>query len=340
MDWFEHFTGFREDDYASTRAKLSVEGDRLRSLVNGQSYGIGRLDLPSLEDLRLQARFGIRVPGSRIVRIVEGNVGPLHQRSEYAGALFQVASQFNMLEMIGPSITPEHGVTGYAHDRTQGPACAIAAGAATIYRNYFVPAAGQAGQTQDRQLNGFADLGAALARALGRPAGDIVRMRNGYAMFDRSTVDAVSAHIRSLGLEARDELRRKLRIGIHWDVEVTAADGLPRLVVSQAFCSALPVSYNDDRTTAGADWEPFAGLLLEAAYETTLWAAVVNAQRGKSHVVLLTLLGGGVFGNLEPWILAAMKRAIDAVGDQGLEIVIVSYKSPSPALWGLVRSKN
>ena len=51
----------------------------------------------------------------------------MHQASEYSGALFQVASQFNALEMTGFEVTPEHGVTRYMHDRTQGPACAIAA---------------------------------------------------------------------------------------------------------------------------------------------------------------------------------------------------------------------
>ena len=50
---------------------------------------------------------------------------------EYEGALFQVASQFNALEMISPTVTPEEGATRYEHDRTQGPACAMAAGAAT-----------------------------------------------------------------------------------------------------------------------------------------------------------------------------------------------------------------
>ena len=34
-------------------------------------------------------------------------------------------------------MTPEDGVTGYAWDKTQGPCCAIACGASTIYRNYF-----------------------------------------------------------------------------------------------------------------------------------------------------------------------------------------------------------
>jgi hypothetical protein len=43
VDWFETLTGFRETDYDGTRAKLKVEGNQLRSLVNGRSYGIGEL---------------------------------------------------------------------------------------------------------------------------------------------------------------------------------------------------------------------------------------------------------------------------------------------------------
>jgi hypothetical protein len=70
----------------------------------------------------------------------------MHRMPENDGALFQVASQFNLLEMTAPSITSEQGVARYQLDRTQGPACAIAAGAATIYRNYFA-------QTPERQLD-------------------------------------------------------------------------------------------------------------------------------------------------------------------------------------------
>ena len=51
-------------------------------------------------------------------------------------------------------------------------------------------------------------------------------------------------------------------------------------------------------------WEAFASLILEAAYEATMWAAVLNAQRGASNVVLLTQLGGGAFGNHDDWIHA------------------------------------
>eukprot|EP00466_Bigelowiella_natans_P014729 jgi/Bigna1/127085/aug1.3_g1793 len=57
-----------------------------------------------------------------------------------SGLKRKVASQFDCLEFVNPSVTPEDGVASYAHDVTQGPACAIAAGPATAYRNHFVKA--------------------------------------------------------------------------------------------------------------------------------------------------------------------------------------------------------
>jgi hypothetical protein len=78
-----------------------------------------------------------------------------------------------MLEIISPSITPERGVTGHALDRTQGPGCAIAAGAGTIWRNYLVPLDGQRGQTASRQLNGIVALGNALSAALALEPGSM-----------------------------------------------------------------------------------------------------------------------------------------------------------------------
>ena len=131
MDWFETLTGFRETDYDGTRAKLKVEGSRLRSLVNGKDYGIGDLELVSLQSLRERVKSAGGLPGRLKVSVVTGDVRQMHRSPENAGALFQVASQFNLLEMVSPTVTPEQGVTRYQHDRTQGPACAIAAGAAT-----------------------------------------------------------------------------------------------------------------------------------------------------------------------------------------------------------------
>jgi hypothetical protein len=48
MDWFERLTGFTEVGYDETRSRLEVGGRKLRSRINGRSYGIGELELPSL----------------------------------------------------------------------------------------------------------------------------------------------------------------------------------------------------------------------------------------------------------------------------------------------------
>ena len=312
-----------------TRAKLRIEGSRLRSLVNGKSYDIGNLELVSLQTLRQRVSSARAIPGRLKVSLVTGNVRDLHRSSENAGALFQVASQFNLLEMTGPGVTPEQGVTRYQYDHTQGPACAIAAGAATIYRNYFAPIGGQEGQTRDRQLDGLADLGKALSQSLNLSVRALWDMCNGYALCSAPGLDAIATHLATLQPGQLDVLRGQLRIGIHSDVAVTDAERGPLPLVSQAFCSALPVAYT---LVPSARWQPFASLVLEAAYEASMLAAILNRKRGATNIVFLTLLGGGAFGNEAAWIRAAIRRALKMVAGCELDVRIVSYGDPPPAI--------
>lgn len=319
-DWFEKLTGFPERNYESTQSQLVVEGDQLVSTADGKRYGIGNLTLEPLSELRQR----VMIPdGQRTtVQCIAADVGELHAQPEYSRALFQVASQFNLLEMIGPDVTPEDGVTRYVYDHTQGPTCAIAAGAATIYRNYLVPLDGNMGQTRDRQLDGLAEVGAALAAELGRPVAELWSMRNGYALGTRAGLSAIDNLISNSDERARDVLRSKLAIGLHRDVEVTRPNACPAQRVSQAFCSALPVAYSE---LAPLKWEAFARLVLEAAYEATVLAAVEQAAAGESNILLLTRLGGGAFGNHDAWIDDAIVRSLRLVERAGLEVRLVSY---------------
>lgn len=334
MDWFTRITGFRESTYAETRAQLEVCGNTLRSRANGRSYGIGEFELASLDDVRARVASGTGAQGRPRMQSITGDVHKMHQVPEYAGALFQVASQFNSLEMVGPSVTPDDGVTRYEHDRTQGPACAIAAGAATIFRNYFAPVGDQIGQTAQRQLDGLADVGAELSARLGLPIADLWEWRNGYALCTRRGLDLITDHLRAIGPKQADALAGQLRIGIHRDVEVTDAPVAPRPVVSQAFCSALPVAYG---SAPQQHWTAFAQLVLNAAYEATMLEAIINARRGASNIVLLTSLGGGAFGNAPEWIHAAIKRAVKKVKGFDLDVRLVSYRQPSVEMLELVK---
>lgn len=320
MTWFEDLTGFAETDYKSTRAQLCVEDDRLRSLANGRSWRIGRLETPSLAELRERAAPALATSRGRLrVRNLAADAHQLHTRPELAGALVQVASQFNLLEMMHFEFTPEDGVTDYEYDPTQGPACARAAGAGTIYRNYFAPVGNQLGQTSERQIDTLADLRSTLK------GGDRIKMRNGYALADTATLQTIKTALRAASPAELDALRARLRIGLHWDVEVTARGTPKDQTVSQAYCSALPISYNRD--SKPWLWEPFARLVLEAAYEATLLAGVINAARpGGNRSVYLTRLGGGAFGNEYEWIMDAMQRALDLVRGQALDVYLVSYQ--------------
>jgi hypothetical protein len=333
MNWFERLAGFVEKDYDETRGKLEVDGSRLRSRVNEKEYGIGKLELVSLQALRDRVRSEpLRQDRLRVTNVT-GDVRRLHRAPEYAGAVFQVASQFNLLEMIGPDVKPEDGVTRYETDRTQGPACAIAAGAATIYRNYFAPVGGRSGQTRIRQLDALAAVGAELGGILGLSVDALWTMQNGYALCTPEGLDAITGWLAAATPEEIDRVRGKLCIGVHSDVEVTDVEEGQGPVVSQAFCSALPVAYSDVRSV---QWRAFASLVLEAAYEATMWAAVENARRGGSTIVLLTSLGGGAFGNEEAWILGAMRRALGIAANFDLDVRLVSYMEPPRELVQLV----
>jgi len=317
--WFDTLTGFAEASPEQVRENILVDGVELTSRVNGRRLICGELETPSLTELRGRTRSGGRRAGTTTVREVVADVRHLHADEGNAHSVFQAASQFNLLEMVSPSVTPECGVGIYENDRTQGPACAIAAGAGTIFRNYFANVGGRAGQSATNQIDCLADVG----RALGNNDGRLWQMRNGYALPSESGLIEISERLRASTDSYRDTLRGLLRIGLQWNTQVTINDC--RHVVSQAYCSALPVAYA--RHSARL-WADFASLVLEASYEATFCAAIVNAQRTGNNRLFLTLLGGGAFGNETDWIVRGIKRSVELYRDCGLDVAIVSYGSP------------
>jgi hypothetical protein len=318
MMWFEALTGFPEESPQQVRENISVGGNALTSHVNGKVLVCGELETPSLAELRECVHATRHKVGTLSVREVVANVQHLHTDESNAGALFQVASQFNLLEMISPSVTPERGVGIYENDLTQGPACAVAAGAGTIYRNYFAIVNGQVGQSAKNQIDCLADLGSALGNSEGR----LWEMRNGYALASDSGLVEISNRLRASSENELDGLRQLLRIGIQWNTQVTLNES--RHMVSQAYCSALPIAYSRH---ASSLWAEFARLILEASYEATICAAILNSTRNGSNRLFLTLLGGGAFGNDTDWIVGGIQRALNLYRRADLDIAIVSYGS-------------
>ena len=73
-------------------------------------------------------------------------------------------------------------------------------------------------------------------------------------------------------------------------------------------------------------WEPLATLALDAAYEATLLAVVLDADAGDgSGIVWLTFLGGGVFRNPKPWIASAIGRALRRCEQVDLDVRMAHF---------------
>ena len=327
MTWFEDLTGCSEHSVEGVREDLVLDGPRLRSRRNGRSWLYGELETPTLGQLRERAQNSVQDSCPISVREVIANVQHLHRNAANQNALFQVASQFNLLEMMAPDVTPEWGVGIYERDPTQGPACAIAAGAGTIFRNYFVEVNGSIGQSEDNQIDCLAGIGTLLGNTEQR----LWRMVNGYVLPSAAGLKEIKDKLNALDESGRDRLRQSLRIGLQWNTQVTLDNASH--TVSQAYCSALPISYTDHSLEL---WADFATLVLEACYEATICAAIVNAARSGNNTLYLTLVGGGAFGNELDWIMNAIRRALRLYSDSGLDVSVVSHSRSNPRVQQLV----
>jgi len=325
--WFKNLVGFEEISPDYVREHISVEGTKLVSKVNGKSYQCGSLEIPTLSELIEQAPPKEAFKDKIRVREVVGNVQKLHCDPSNKYALFQAASQFNLLEMTGPYITPEQGVDIYENDQTQGPACAIACGAGTIYRNYYVPVNGRQGQSANKQIDCLNLIG----KKLKNDELQLWEMSNGYALLNQAGLLNINAQLSKLSYSEREALKGNLKIGIQWNTEVTLNDS--KHTVSQAYCAALPLAYSKVEANS---CEMFTGIILEATYEATLYAALINLDKMNCNKVYLTLVGGGAFGNEPDWILESMFDAINKFKNSPLDVRIVSYRNSNPKVQELI----
>ena len=220
--WFSDLFGFEEapGSFDKNRSHFCMDpsGTLLECETAPESsrrQHVGGFELPSLAELRTRlASSAPSAAGGLRFSHVPGDVGQMILDEANAGAVFQVASQFNCLEMAGPHLTPADGVTIYINDRTQGPACALACPAATIYRNYFHGGSGQ--HPPERQIDTLCDVGA----LLGNEDNEYWTMRNGYCLPTHST--SLSELAAALGQDAvlAAEAEGALRVGVHHDTQV------------------------------------------------------------------------------------------------------------------------
>lgn len=317
-EWVPELAGFPELDADDVRSRLILDEGQLVSTVNHREIAVGQFTLPSLSDCRKY--YSVPETGKNL-RVAEcvADVRNLHTDKKNENAVFQVASQFNCLEMITPHATPESGVSIYQNDLIQGPGCCIWAGGGTIYRNDFMDLDGGIGQTANRQLN-----------CLDKPEDlffnspePLWRVGNGYCF------SAKNGRIENRIAEFTDvELQQapgNLMAGCQENTEIVAGHSKHR--VAQIFCSALPLAYS---AIPPQHWNRFPRLILDATYELAFRIAAENPTRTGCPKLYLALVGGGVFGNKQEWILSAIKRSLRMFSSVGLDVQIVRCKQSNP----------
>ena len=104
-------------------------------------------------------------------------------------------------------------------------------------------------------------------------------INSGYTFSSEEKLHKLSEYIKSLSATQRDELRDSIKVGVHENVGVTFSSrkGLKDdtflmrtdVRVTQVYCSALSCNYSG---VSCEHWEVFATLVLEALYESMLWA--------------------------------------------------------------------
>jgi hypothetical protein len=267
--------------------------------VAGRTWAAGRFEPVSLSVLRARAAERARSGSARLrLWVLDGanpntDIGSLQGHAD-GDTLFQVASQFNCLESGGPWVRP---VEGYFNDPTQGPRASISAFAGTLLRHYCAPAedGGRFVQVSDgRQIELLADV----------CSPDLAMVRNGYLLPEdvsdpEEFLKVLEARFDAIRVGVHDELDAVL--GYDWDGAVPKP---PR--ISQVFTSTVAAGYYGDVGGAVVD---LCRQLLRAAYLGTLMAA---AGLGRGRVVL-TLIGGGAFGNPPRLIWESIKWALAEV---------------------------
>ena len=77
-------------------------------------------------------------------------------------------------------------------------------------------------------------------------------------------------------------------------------------------------------------------MVLDATYEATFYASLLNFYKTGNKQLFLTLVGGGAFRNNMFWIIDAIRKAAAKFKDTPLDVKIVSFGSSKLIVQNLI----
>eukprot|EP00913_Durusdinium_trenchii_P019130 g17977.t1 len=311
QDWIKWFIGISERELISERREAVFDGSSFVNLSTGQKWQAGKFERKTIQEredtgkMKVEGEMVERVP---LLRVIDGcDIGDLQAKlkTEHR-AMVQIASNFNCLENPSRGCLPDYGslVEKYCVDSTQGPAASFGVPAASLLRAHYAffdssKPASSWGQTKDQQVD--------LLRRVQHYFGTCV---NGKA--------TLTGAEEQLPDEKIDEVFEQIEVGIHSDAEVIFGRG-PSWDRAVNILDEKPLV--DQVLSASVNWNspclsraevvdetkllPLTRAALRAAYRGAYLAAIA---RGR-HLLLLTLIGGGVFSNPHDMILEELALA-------------------------------
>jgi hypothetical protein len=337
-DFFKYIVGYDErqlipinkwGDFLFEQAPencIELNGDGkivgIKNLQNSRIFAMGEFKEYSIAQLRTASNGKVK-SGNGSLHIIEAqnpsgtpylskvDVGAMQADPVFNDAVFQIASNFNGLELTSNQDNMGD-ITRYVFDYTQGPFASISAAPGLFLRHYYmfydpkIPSA-QWKQTPSHQLN-FLDQ-------------TDIPVTNSYVDFSIKNPDLVSNYPVD-----------KIKVGVHTDIEVTFGFmpttasfeevNNPNQKINQVFTAAVDFGSNssfkkNEKALA------IAQTVLNAAYEGTIRTAIVLDKKK----VVLTLVGGGVFNNSINSIYKAIALNKDLIKDYGLDVTVIIFDS-------------
>lgn len=305
MEWF---VGVNERELIQQREAVFKDGCFVNAKTRVQ-WPAGQFDWPSLQELheKVAGKVAPESAGrtSPVLRVVDNcDIGELQATlTTEDQAMVQIASNFNCLEVPRRECLPDYGqlVQRYCIDSTQGHAASFGVPAASLLRTHYAfqdpsKSPEEWGQTEQRQVELLGDVAQYFGKCV-----------NGKA--------TLAGDEQELSPSQVDEVAEQIKVGIHRDAQVIFGRGEswdhPVKLLQE------PYPLVDQVLSASINWRdpgvrpPDDKLLsltptaLRAAYQGAYLAAI---ERGR-HLLLLTLIGGGVFDNPQDMILEELAAA-------------------------------
>uniref|UniRef100_A0A6B2L562 Uncharacterized protein n=1 Tax=Arcella intermedia TaxID=1963864 RepID=A0A6B2L562_9EUKA len=269
------------------------------------------------------------------------DVGYLQSLPEFRDAVFQVASNFNVVEGMSEFLPPNFKsfTENYYKDRTQGPAASISAGPAAIVR---VHAPFYSPDTPPDKWNQDESHQVELLKNLE----EYYPVHNGYVLYENGILSEGYKKFPEYQSKGYHKLLVTGFVGFHSSVQVTTGlryypngekrpkkrsaddeeedepdDSLlqiqkdPKQVVHQVFTAATNLNQgrSGPRNKNSPNSATKGKMVLDLGYQGTYLAALAAEKK----ILVLTLIGGGAFGNEKEWIYQSIVNAHQKWGVAG-----------------------